>query len=506
MARDEPLGVTTSPAWRWNRRAAEIPDLGGHGTPTPRREARVQPDGAASATWPGLEPAEVVTEARRSMLMAAAALVPYLACAWLAADEFGIRMRQVVPVFAGVVAVDLALAASAPLWSSSRLMGVIYGCPQVLMLTVLLYFLGGLRAGFLVLIYAVTIFRTAVLGSAAAVFVTANVAALAFAALAFLEVSGSLPSQATFALAWQPGPGQAATMGFATWAVLNLVAWYASRCGYQLRHFAAELQDRVSERTAALTAANAELGDKAKALEEKQAELRTVVDAVTHELKNPTNAILLTADLLREREHAALSAEGREDLERIVRLAAGTEDMIRDLLRLFEITSAFEAPGRVDLGVLVSQALDNLKTQVAAKQVQVHVGALPAVWGQPRKLGHVVTNLLGNAVKYVPRGRGRVEVTAQPTEGAVLLRVQDNGIGIRQAYHQRIFELFRRVPAEEQRVDGVEVAGTGVGLAVVKRIVEAHAGTVWVESQPGAGSRFYVRLPAAENRLASRHP
>ncbi len=505
MAHDEPLGVTASPAWRRDRRdAVGIPNPG---APPVASSGHVSPAGteaATVATWSGMAPTEVALEARRSMLMAAAALVPYFACVWLAADQFGIRLRIVAPAFAAVVAIDLVLAASAPLWSRSRLVGVLYGCPQVLMLTLLLYLLGGLRASFLVLIYTVTLFRTAVLGTTTAVFITANVAALAFGTLALLEVNAWLPSQAGFALAWVPTAGQASAAAFATWAVLNLVALYASRSGHQLRHFTEELRAKVAERTAALTAANTALAAKARALEEKQAELRTVVDAVTHELKNPLNAVLLTADLLREREATALSEEGREDLERIVRLAGSTEDMIRDLLRLFEITSAFEAAVHVDLGVLVAQALDTLQPQIAAKQVAVDVGPLPAVWGQPRKLSHVVTNLVGNAVKYVPRGRGRVEVTAERSDGGVLLCVRDNGIGIAEAYHARIFELFRRVPEHEQQVDGHEVPGTGVGLAVVQRLVEAHGGTVWVESQPGAGSRFYVRLPTTDPRPGAR--
>jgi signal transduction histidine kinase len=499
MAHNEPLGVTDSLAWRRDRRdAAEGPN------PSTPATAAIGSAETARQRGSAAQPADAALEARRSMLMAGAALALYFGCVWLAADEFGVRLRYVAPAFAAVLAVDLALAASAPLWSSSPLVGIIYGGPQVLMLTVLLYLLGGLRASFLVPIYTVTIFRTAVLGTAAAVFATANVAGLSFGVLTLLEVNAWVPSQAGFALGWEPTAGQAAAIAFATWAVLNLVALYASRSGRHLRHFAEELQRKVAERTAELTAVNAELAAKAVALEEKQADLRSVVDAVTHELKNPMNAILLTADLLRDREHPALSEEGREDLERIVRLAGGTEDMIRDLLRLFEITSAFEAPVHTDLGVLVSQALETLQPQIGAKQAQVHVGALPAVWGQPRKLAHVLSNLLGNAVKYVPRGRGRIEVRADRRDGDVLLCVQDNGIGIPAAYHTRIFDLFRRVPADEQRVDGQEVTGTGVGLAVVKRIVEGHGGTVWVESEPGAGSRFCVRLPAAEERRRVR--
>jgi signal transduction histidine kinase len=107
-----------------------------------------------------------------------------------------------------------------------------------------------------------------------------------------------------------------------------------------------------------------------------------------------------------------------------------------------------------------------------------------------------VTNLLSNALKYVGTGRGRVEVSGVLDDGHVVLSVRDNGIGISPAYQRGIFDLFGRVPAPEQVVDGEAVGGTGVGLAIVKRIVEAHRGTVSVDSQPGAGSRFTIRLPA----------
>src|SRR5213080_3265861 len=176
---------------------------------------------------------------------------------------------------------------------------------------------------------------------------------------------------------------------------LNFLALYANRYGYQLRNLARHLQAKVAERTAELSAVNAELAAKARALEEKQDELKSFVYTVTHDLKSPLSAILLIADLLLQREGAGLAAEGREDLERIVRLAGGTEDMIRDLLELFRITSQPEAPAWVELG------------------------PLPRVWGQGRKLGHVVSNLLGNAVKYVAAEQGEIAVLGGAENGSV---------------------------------------------------------------------------------------
>jgi signal transduction histidine kinase len=104
-----------------------------------------------------------------------------------------------------------------------------------------------------------------------------------------------------------------------------------------------------------------------------------------------------------------------------------------------------------------------------------------------------VANLLGNAVKYTPRG-GAIEVTGQHDHEATIFCVRDTGIGIASDFHARIFELYGQVPGQGNG-DGGASNGTGVGLAVVKRIVDSHGGRVWVESAPGEGSRFGVRLP-----------
>jgi signal transduction histidine kinase len=341
--------------------------------------------------------------------------------------------------------------------------------------------------GALLFTYAFPVILAEMFHSNSSVFVIANWSGVCYAALAWVQ-SRELA---------EVGIDTQQQVGFVLLAFLafNSLALYTNRYGYQLRNLARDLQHRVTERTAELTAVNRELGAKARALEEKQEELRTFVYTVTHDLKSPLSAILLTADLLLQRDGDALGAESREDLERIVRLAGGTEDMIRDLLELFRITSQPEAPAWVDLGPVVERAIEGLRPQITTKRVQVSVGALPSVWAQPSKLAHVVTNLLGNAVKYVPAGRGRVDVGGVTENGAVVFSVADNGIGIAEAYQRGIFELFGRVPGPEQLVDGDVAAGTGVGLAIVKRIVEAHRGSVSVESRPGEGSRFIVRLP-----------
>jgi signal transduction histidine kinase len=432
-------------------------------------DQRAIPDpGASRSATP-----EHVREARTAVLLGAAGLATYWGFVIATAPLYGFELRAVHPVFAGLVLLNVVLAANTRHWLGYRWAAVTYGSVHSIALTVILYLLGGIGLGILFVSYAFPVFHAAMLRAGLSVFVTANVAAGSYAALAWT------------AHRWTPQALGFVVCGF---LLLNFIALYANHYGHHLRRSAERLQQMVAERTA-------ELVQQTRALEAKQEELRAFVHTVTHDLKNPLNSILLLADLARQREGDALAGELRDDLERIERLAGGTEDMLRDLLGLFKVTSAPEEPGWVDLDAVARRVLDDMAPQIAAKRAAIEVGPLPRVWGQPGKLAHVLANLLGNAVKYVPAGRGRIRIDGEAADGQVVVRVRDDGIGIADDYHQAIFELFRRVPDEEQEVDGVPVAGTGVGLALVKRIVEQHGGTVTVESARGAGSCFTVRLP-----------
>jgi signal transduction histidine kinase len=117
----------------------------------------------------------------------------------------------------------------------------------------------------------------------------------------------------------------------------------------------------------------------------------------------------------------------------------------------------------------------------------------------------VVANLIANAVQYAPAGDGQIEIGGKGEDGAVLFWVRDNGSGIPEEYHRRIFELYGQVPLQAGGHNG-DGRGTGVGLAIVKRIVEQHGGAVWVESLPEGGSRFCVRLPQPSERVAVDRP
>jgi len=132
---------------------------------------------------------------------------------------------------------------------------------------------------------------------------------------------------------------------------------------------------------------------------------------------------------------------------------------------------------------------------IGEKQVRIVTGDLPVVRGQLGKLGHIVTNLLSNGIKYVSAEHGLITVRGGEADDGAWFEVADNGIGIAEEYQRGVFDLFCRVPDAEQVVDGAVVSGTGVGLALVKQLAEQHGGRVSVQSRFGGGSVFRVALP-----------
>jgi signal transduction histidine kinase len=264
-------------------------------------------------------------------------------------------------------------------------------------------------------------------------------------------------------------------VGAAAWSLMSLAPHWLVQLLVQRRHL-------LDDRRAALERANEELA-------RKQAEMEHFAYTIAHDLKAPLTSIVMTAAGVLDDE---LAEPARSDVTRIAQLAGETERMIAGLLDMVRIVSEPEPVGTVDLGAVTSEVLELLRPHVAARSVEVSVTTpLPSIPGQATKLRHVVGNLVGNAIRFVPAGTGRIDVSATREGSSVVLAVGDNGVGIPAEYQHAIFEMFRRVPDG----DG-EHAGSGMGLAIVKRIVETHGGQVWVESKPAEGSVFRVRLPA----------
>ncbi len=223
---------------------------------------------------------------------------------------------------------------------------------------------------------------------------------------------------------------------------------------------------------------------------------RDFVSNVSHELRTPVTAVQLMAETL---ENGGLDdpAAASDFVHRIALEATHMAQIVEELLELSTIEYGLRpiARDRVDVRQLLT-TVDRLSPLAEAKGVAVNCAVAPGtpdILGDESRLGQVLRNLVHNAIKFTPSG-GHIDVVAEPGgAGRVLLRCRDSGVGISPADVQRIFERFWKADSSRQR-DG---EGSGLGLAIVRHVVEAHGGTVSVESEPRHGTEFTVDLPAS---------
>lgn len=258
--------------------------------------------------------------------------------------------------------------------------------------------------------------------------------------------------------------------------------------GRRLQDQNRDLERRVEERTAKLARATQEIED--------------LVHIVSHDLKNVAVAVTETARRLVGRESAGLSDRGRSYAENLLEDGRTMSRMLEDLLLLFRHTEGAGTRAEwVDVDSVVRQSLRQLQYQIEAKHIDVSVGPLPAVFAETQKMRHIFDNLLNNACKYVgDKKPARVQVSGNANGAVVRYVVQDNGVGLDERQRARIFQLYHRSPVQD--VGGVMQDGHGVGLAIVKRIVERYGGTISVQSAPREGTTFEVTLPRGDGPRA----
>ncbi len=236
-------------------------------------------------------------------------------------------------------------------------------------------------------------------------------------------------------------------------------------------------------------------------LEAKNTELERFTYTVSHDLKAPLVTIKGFLGFLKRDAAAVAAGRGtvermENDIERINAAAAKMHVLLEDLLQLSRIGRQVQELEEVPFAEVAREAVEIVGGQIDERRVEVHLAPdLPVVRGDRARLVEVVQNLLQNAVKYMgDQAAPRVEIGAASNGKVPALFVRDNGIGIEPRYHDKVFDLFHRLSADSE--------GTGVGLALVKRIVELHGGRVWVESEgEGRGSTFWFTLGEGENRL-----
>jgi PAS domain S-box-containing protein len=245
----------------------------------------------------------------------------------------------------------------------------------------------------------------------------------------------------------------------------------------EVRRLNAELEQRVRERTAELEAANKELD--------------AFCYSVSHDLRAPLRAIDGFSRILLQENAAPLSAEGRESLHLV-------QDNARQLGQLVDDLLAFSRLGRqpvrkqaVEPAPIVRRCLEETRGECEGRRVEVVVGELAPSRAEPALLKQVWLNLLSNALKYTrkcPAARVEVGCRNPGGNGEVVYYVRDNGVGFDMRYAHKLFGIFQRLHRAE------DYEGTGVGLAIVQRVVHRHGGRVWAEAQPGRGATFSFTL------------
>jgi signal transduction histidine kinase len=243
----------------------------------------------------------------------------------------------------------------------------------------------------------------------------------------------------------------------------------------QLREYAAQLEQRVEERTVDLTRSNADLAQFAY--------------VASHDLQEPLRMVSSYMQIIEQRYKDKLDAPGIEFIGYAVDGASRMQMMINDLLTFSRVGTKGKPFKPTDCEAIFNQTLTNLQMAIADSHAVITHDPLPTVLADDTQMGQLFQNLISNAIKFRGTEPLRVHVSAQEKEREWVFSVRDNGIGIDPQYADRIFVIFQRLHTKE------EYPGSGIGLAICKRIVERHGGKIWVVSQLGQGSVFYFTIP-----------
>ena len=235
--------------------------------------------------------------------------------------------------------------------------------------------------------------------------------------------------------------------------------------------------------------------DQADKLSRSNAELEQFAYVASHDLQEPLRKIQAFGDRLKTKYEAGLGTEGLDYLTRMQNAAARMQILIQDLLSLSRVASHSKPFAPVDLNDVIRTVVSDLETRIQDAGGRVEIGTLPVIFGDRGQMAQLFQNLIGNGLKFrKPAENPVVKIEGKPhtlATGAAgcQIGVQDNGIGFDEKYRDRIFQIFQRLHGRG------EYEGTGIGLAICRKIVERHGGDITANSSPGAGATFLITLP-----------
>jgi two-component system, sensor histidine kinase and response regulator len=241
-----------------------------------------------------------------------------------------------------------------------------------------------------------------------------------------------------------------------------------------------------------LRATQRQLLERSQELARSNAELERMAYVASHDLQEPLRMVASYVQLLERRYKGRLDAEADEFISFAVEGAKRMQTLIEDLLTISRVDTKARALQPVDCNDVAAMALAALRVAIEESGAQVHCGELPVVLGDPGQLAQLFQNLVANAIKFCRERPPQVDISAQREGRYWRIAVRDNGIGIAPEHGIRIFEMFQRLHA------GHEYPGTGIGLAICKKIVERHGGAIAVAPWPQGGSVFTFTLAADE--------
>jgi PAS domain S-box-containing protein len=256
----------------------------------------------------------------------------------------------------------------------------------------------------------------------------------------------------------------------------------------ELRKYREHLEEMVAQRTT-------ELEKTANELKRSNADLEQFAFSASHDLQEPLHVIKGFMGLIEKRYRDKLDEKGHEFIRVTIEGTKRMQELIRGLLEYSRVGTKAREFKSTECNAVLDKALFNLKVAIEESGAEVTYDVLPAIMADAVQLGSLFQNLIGNAIKFHGAEPPGVHISAEKRDGEWLFSVRDNGIGIEPKFSERIFSVFQRLHTT------AEYPGTGIGLAICKKIVERHGGRIWVESEPGKGTTFYFTIPDKQGTI-----